>query len=681
MARLHWPAAFTQTRVAFALKIVTLLAVTVTLFYQDFVLIFSDALQNETTSYVLAVPFILAYLVYRKRNMLRTVMPLTGEHQPRNTRHLGSLSGLLLAATAVLLYWSGSYAVNPLEYHMFALPLFTAGLILILFNPQTLRQLAFPVIFLFFLMPPPSEILYATGSTLQVISAHASNAIINTFNIPSTLTMDSGNPLITLTTPDGTQLPFLVGITCSGIYSLIGFTVFAVTIAYVIRDKPWKKAALIIVGIPLVYLLNIFRITTMLFIGYNLGEDLALQTFHLLGGFVLIFIGTLILLLVSEKAFKTKIFSKPAVKCVQCNPEPQLGRNYCSGCGRIFSSPAFKLHKTDIVKLAAIVLIVGFLVTIQPPSLALIQGPQTVNINAPFGQQYNSTQLLPQIDNYTLIFLYDDQQARTLGQDAAPVYWYTPLNESMEPINVQLSIASSMSFLHGWYYCKITQPQLEGLEPTVSQIDFESIPLTQNPQPIGQYFVFQDTYTGELWAVLYWFTSANFVVTNSTTTTQQKQIEISLIAYPSSIDEARSETLKNQLVTLATTIENYWQPLQTWSETTLLISQNGITLSTATSAALVATLIYYTAETRRRRKTNLKAASKLTSLSTEIVRAVQKTKKPATLENLASTLQKNTGQTIASEQLEQRLGELESAGIIKSQIYSQNDMPVQTWKT
>jgi leucyl aminopeptidase len=162
-------------------------------------------------------------------------------------------------------------------------------------------------------------------------------------------------------------------------------------------------------------------------------------------------------------------------------------------------------------------------------------------------------------------------------------------------------------------------------------------------------------------------------------TVQTKHVGISLIAFLSSIDEL--PRLEVQLVTLATAIADYWQPIQTWSETTLIISQNGITLSAATSIALALTLFYYEAEARKRRKASLTAAAKLTSSSRDIVEAVQKTKKPATLENLAATLQKSTGQKLTTEQLERRLQELEKTGIIKASVHSQNDEPVQTWKT
>jgi len=449
--RLHWPAVFSSSRIVFAIKLSVISVAAIVIFYQDLTLLFSDALQNETTSYMLAVPFIFAYLVYRKRNMLRTVLPLNGDHQPKNTRHLSSIAGIFLAATAVLLYWYGSYTFTPIEYHMLAFPLFIAGLTLAFFNPQTLRQLAFPIIFLFFLVPPPTETLYAIGSTLQIVSAQASNAIINFIHIPSTLTMDNGGPLITISMANGTTLqPFQVDITCSGIYSLIGFSVFAVFIAYTIRDKPWKKAALTALGFPLVYFLNIIRITTMLIIGYNFGDTIALQTFHLLGGWVLVFIGTLFLLLVSEKIFKTQIFSTPQTKCHKCNPKPQLKRTYCTECGKIFQQPTAKIHIADIAKIASVIIIAFFLLTIQAPVFAVNQNTPSITTNTPAGQQFSSG-IFPQTNQYTLTFLYEDKsfESRT-GQDLSLVYLYAPVNESDEPLEVTLEISSTQVSLHSW---------------------------------------------------------------------------------------------------------------------------------------------------------------------------------------------------------------------------------------
>jgi exosortase/archaeosortase family protein len=607
------------------LKIAVILVATLTVFLTDLRIVFTDALSNGTTSYILAVPFILAYLIYRKRKMLRAVMPLRNKEQPRNIRHLPSIAGVLVAATAVLLYWYGLCTLTPVQYHMFALPLFTTGLCLVLFNPQTLRQLAFPTALLFFLTPPPSGILHAEGSVLQTI---------------------------------------------------IGFTVFASLIAYITGDKLWKKTALLIIGIPTVYVLNILAIAATLFVGYKSGSDVALQTFQPVGSWVLILLGTLLLLIISEKVFNTHIFARSAEKCPKCNTKPSPHRDYCQICGRIIRPVTAKLHKSDAAKLGAIILVAGLLTTIRTPVFAMTQGSPIITISTPYGGQ-SSNQMLPQTEQYTLKFIYRDKALEALAkQDMALIYLYAPFNEAMAQIWTSLEIATTQSSLHSWETSLTTSSESKDTQHKVSQIELRDIQLTQNPPIISRYFVFNYTATGQTQAVLYWVETTAFIVNS---TLQEKYVEISLIAYPESMSELPA--VERQLVTLATAMAEYWQPIGTWSETTLFISQYSTALLTATAIAIAITIIYYEIEARKRKKTILIATEKLTNSSREIVKAVQKSKKAATLENIAATLQKSTAEKITTEQLEQRLQELEKAGIINSSVYNQNDEPTQTWKT
>ena len=210
-----------------ALKASTIAVAVIALYYADLSLIFADALQNEATNYILAIPFIFAYFLYRKRKMLRTVAFSEPSNKLKNARYLSELAGLLLCAMAIILYWYGSYTFTPLEYHAMTLPMFAAGLVLVLFNVQMLREMVFPLIFLVLLTPPPSTILYGIGSTLSVMASEAANASMRLFGIPSTISGEYGNPTVIITRPDRTTMGFTLDISCSGIYPLMGFVVFA----------------------------------------------------------------------------------------------------------------------------------------------------------------------------------------------------------------------------------------------------------------------------------------------------------------------------------------------------------------------------------------------------------------------------------------------------------------------
>jgi len=640
-------------------------------------MIFSDALQSETTSYILAIPFIFTYLVYRKRKILKTMMSLEKHDQQKETKHFPTILGILLSLIAVLLYWFGSYTFTPLEYHILALPIFAAGLTLILFNLQTLMQLIFPIAFLLFLVPPPSQILSSLGATLSIISSEVSNAIVNVLGVPSRLTSEYGNPTMVITRPDGSIISFVVDIACSGIYSLIGFLIFAVFVAYIIRDKPWKKAILFIIGLPLVYCLNIIRLTTILLIGYHFGEELALTIFHILGGWVLIFLGTMLLLLISDKILKIQLFSKPIMKSQKPNLKSYANTEFCFRRGRILNAKHPKLSHRDILKISAIILTIYLMISIQAPVFALTQSPPLVTINTPFGQQF-STDILPQVSAYNLSFYYRDTQFEARAkQDMSLIYLYTPKNQSDTPIWVTIEIAPTISTLHTWEKCLITWPLTHGDEPTVTQIDLRDIQLLDNPPIIARHFVFQYKATNQTQAVLYWYETTKFEVNS---TFQTKYVKMSLITYPSILEDL--DSLQDQLEVVAKLIVNYWQPIKTWSHISLLLSQNSDKLIVLTIILLAGIGIIWFLQWRRERKTNFEIYNKLPEPQKQLADTIYQTKKTEmpTAQNILTSYQNMTKQPISEEKLLEELLMIERTGIVKSTIINKDDEPILIWQ-
>jgi len=657
-------------------KILVLAGSTIALFSQDLAILFNDALQNETTSYMLLIPIIFAYLIYRKRKMLKAAVSVDNSNEPKETRHVPLLCGALLTLTAILLYWYGSYTFTPLENHMLTLPLFVGGLTLILFNAQTLRQLVFPIAFLAFLIPPPSEILYALGSALSTLSSEIPNAIINAFGIPSTINAEYINaPTIILTRPDGSSLEFTVDIACSGIYSLIGFMIFAIFTAYIIRDKKWKRLAIILLGIPLIYALNIIRITIILLLGYYYGETLALEIFHLTGSIILIFIGTILLLIIAEKLFKAKLFRSTKLECPKCEPNV-IDNEFCLECGRILKSPSVKMKKFDIAKMAVVSLIIALLLSIQAPIFALTKATPIIVTNTPYGQQA-STEILPKLPEYDLFFYYRDTEFEEKAkQDMSLVYIYLPRNETYEPVFVAIEIASKRSSLHRWETCLITWPMSKGYQPRVTQLELKDIKLNENPPILGRYFAFTYTDTNETQAVLYWYETTIFTINH---TSQQKNVKLSLIAYPSPEDLSNIEI---QLTKIAKVIVNYWQNVKTWSQITMLISQNGATLAAVSSAILIIIILLYAFQVKRQIEANTKAYSKLSKIYQQIIYSVKKTgeKTTPTLKNIKTTYEKTVGNKISNTNLKKKLTELEKIGFVKRAIANINDEPLLIWK-
>lgn len=670
-------AALSQEGLAVAIKFSAIAAVVTAFYLQDLSLVFGNALSDEATFHILAIPFIFAYLLFRKRKMINATIQRQDSNGLFFPKNFTALIGILLCTTAILAYWYGSYTFTPLEYHMLTLPVLAAGLTLTLFNWATLRQLAFPIAFLFFLTPPPTEILYGVGSTLSNFNAAASNALANVFGMHSSITSEYLSPVITLTRPDNTVMSFSVDVACSGIYSLIGFIIFAVFIAYITRGKTWNKLATLVMGIPLIIALNIIRITTILAIGYHYGDQIALQVFHAVGATVLMFIGTVILLGATEKAFKPPKMPPP---CHVCNPKPkETTAEFCPECGKLHRYQKTKLNLSDLAKIATIALAIGLLLTIQAPVFALTEGPAEIMIQTVSGMQPNTQTLpLPHIQGYNASYVYRDTSFEKLsGEDASLVYAYGAPNGTKPTVWVAVEMASTPGPLHRWETCLINFPLTQGCQPTVTQLDLSDVQTQANPPIVSRYFAFQYHSTNQTQVVLYWYETATFTVNNQT---QQKHVKMSLVTYPKSPQGIKEA--ENLLLPMATAINDYWQPIKTWTTVALALSQNGLALSAATAALLAALLIYRMFLYQQEKASLLRLYTKLPEQTHQVITAVknaQKQKNPTT-QGVAKELEKLTHALVDQSWLTQKLEEAQTAGLIKKLLTNENDTPGITWK-
>jgi exosortase len=682
MQKLKRPSASTlawtlnQHRLAVAVKFGVITAAVVALYFQDLSIIFAGALTDESTFHILAIPFLFAYLLFRRRKMIGASIEETPPSNNPFLKHFDTIAGILLSATAIVAYWYGSYSFTPLEFHMVTLPFLAAGLILIFFGSKPLKQLIFPVAFLIFLTPPPAEILYAFGSALSNLSASVSNGIINLFGISSTLTSSYGSPVITLNRPDQTAMSFSVDVACSGIYSIIGFVIFALFIAYITRGKLRNKLAVLLMGIPLIIALNILRITIILSIGYYYGDQLALEVFHTVGATVLMFIGTLILLAVTEKIFKKPPAPQSCPDCSQAAPVSKT--DFCPKCGKLFRYPKIKLHRIDFAKIAVVVVVIVLLMFIQTPVFALTQGPAETVIQTPSGEKGN-TEILPQVPGYTLNYVYRDTAFEELsGEQASLVYAYGLSNSSTPPVWVAVELASSIGPLHRWETCLINYPISEGGTPEVKSLDIRDVQTQENPPIIARYFAFQYRDSSQTQVVLYWYQTARF---NINGTSQTFTVKMSLVQYLTSAENLTQS--EDQLYTFAVAINQYWQPIQSWTRVAIIMSQNGLLLSETTAALLAAVVVYAIYLQNRARHFSENLYYKLPEQDRLLVKAVINTQEQgnASTENVAAEYQKLTNTPHTLEWVEEKLEQAQTAGLLEKKIASVNDYPALSWQT
>lgn len=663
-----------RVNLGLTLKTSTIILATLAIYFQDLSIILFDAFYSEQNFHLLAVIPLVVYMLYRKRKIANALVNQDSKNIWK--KQFQTFAGILLCVAALLIYWYGSYTFTPIEYHMATLPFFVAGLILILFNFDVLRCLIFPIAFLAFLTPPPAEVLYPIGSLLSNISAEASNAITNLFGVSSSLHYQYGSPIINVIRADQSVINFTVDIACSGIYSLVGFAIFSTFLAFALRKTTKSKIAILLTGIPIIIFLNTIRITIILLLGYHFGNELALQVFHTFGATILMFFGTLIFLLLMEKFAKNIIPSKPCLPCK--NRDQNSKNNFCRYCGKIFKTHQSKLSKNDILKITIILVLVGVMVFVQVPVFALTEGPAQVIIQTRSGEEGN-IQILPQIQDYELRYLYRDTNFEIIsGQEASLAYKYSSNDSQKISVWVAVEVSSIRSSLHRWEVCLITWPLHEGVQPRVTQIELKDVQISENPPITARYFAFQRHSTNQTQVVLYWYETSIFT-TNGTS--QVKHVKMSLTTYLQNDQDIKNA--EEQLLPVAQTINNYWQPIKTWSIFALGISQYGLSFSVAIVVLLFGIFLYYKYSVweEKNRLTNL--YNKISESNKQLSQAlfiIQKNRKKNSPENIAEQFMRISNTPIDLDRLEKQLSQAQTLGLVKKVIVSRNDEPIIQWK-
>lgn len=644
-------------------------------YWRDLSILVNEALYSEAVTHIILVPVLVSYIMYRKRDAVKATFALEKLRQRSRDALLTEVVGVSFCLSAFLLYWYGSSTFYPLEYHLISLPLFVTGIILILFNLKTLTLLIFPILFLLFLIPAPSEITYTAGALIGNFNTQASYTLLKTFGLPVALQSTYGAPTIAVNTPSGAPMAFAVDLACSGIYSLVAFTMFATFLAYIIQGSLIKKAALFLLGFVVLQILNVIRISTIVAIGYWLGEEIAMAIFHVAAGWVLIFGGILLLLLIGEKLLHLQIFqgSNETPSCSKCNTSLQKQEPFCSYCGKFLKNLNLRISGRFLVKVTA--LVIGlFLVTssIQAPVFAFAQGLTFTDPNLQV-----TTEVFPEFTGYQFKFLYRDEPYEKLAnQDASLLYAYIPLNTSTPTVYVDVGIANSITNLHNWEVCLVTWRTAQGRLPLVSVLDSRDVQIMENPIIIARYFVFEspDNYTQ---VTLYWYEKALF---NTGLTVEQKFVRISLIILAT--NPTTYPIHEEELLTFAQPISAYWEPLKNQSLFSLSVPLQQLLLAASMLFIIITGIAQYTRKWRKKRD-NLKIFEKFSppreKLLYQNIKKVNKETR-ATTKEIAHAIEQATGKPPEPDDLIRMLNHLQENGLVEIDIVNINDKPQLVWK-
>jgi len=204
------------------------------------------------------VPLFSGFLVWQRRKQLAALPPQ------------GSWIGL-----PVLLAGVGALLLGDLTAENFlmrsSLIVVLTGLVLFHLGRDSFRVLAFPLLFLFFMVPLPATLFYAIAFPLQSLAARNAAWTLDHLGIPVLL---DGN-VIHLT-----RLSLGVAEACSGIRSLISLFSAAVGWAALTIPGIWGIAVFLAAVVPITILANAGRVVATGLIAQWFGTEYAQGFFH-----------------------------------------------------------------------------------------------------------------------------------------------------------------------------------------------------------------------------------------------------------------------------------------------------------------------------------------------------------------------------------------------------------------
>ncbi len=145
------------------------------------------------------------------------------------------------------------------------------GLQILLLGREVFRILAFPMLFLFFMVPLPQSFVNVVAFPLQLIAADFAVETLHLLNIPA---LREGN-IIHLV---DTQL--FVAEACSGLRSLMALGTLGVVFAYFFRKNPIERIVIVASAIPIAILVNAFRVALTGFLAHRMGSAAAHGLIH-----------------------------------------------------------------------------------------------------------------------------------------------------------------------------------------------------------------------------------------------------------------------------------------------------------------------------------------------------------------------------------------------------------------
>lgn len=233
---------------------------------------------SDDHSYGLFILPICIYIVWQKKEELKQI------HQQSETK------GIIIVVLSLLLYLLSKYA-DILTLEPVSMVIFVFGAVFFIFGYNMVKALLFPLCFLFFIVPVPSQIYSAMTIPLQLFVTKASVFVAGLFDIPI---FREGN-VIHLS-----ERTLQVVQACSGLRSLVALLTLSAVFGYLTLTSNILRMILFVSGLPVAICVNIFRVLVMIIAFHYFDFDLTQDSIHSIFGIVIFVLALLFIAIIKK---------------------------------------------------------------------------------------------------------------------------------------------------------------------------------------------------------------------------------------------------------------------------------------------------------------------------------------------------------------------------------------------
>lgn len=232
----------------------------------------NDWIINEDMGHGFFVPAVALYVAWLKKDQI-----LAATYEP-------FLPGLAVVLLGGLQLMAATLGVE-LFLARTAFIVSLCGIVLTMGGWKLIRDLAFPLFLLVFMVPLPAIIYNQITFPLQLLASQIAEHTLSAVGIP---VLRDGNIL---------ELPsqrLSVVEACSGIRSLLSLTFLSLVYGYFFDPKTWMRWVLLVLTVPIALTANAFRVTITGILS-EVNPELAQGLFHSLEGWVIFMIALVML--------------------------------------------------------------------------------------------------------------------------------------------------------------------------------------------------------------------------------------------------------------------------------------------------------------------------------------------------------------------------------------------------